>query len=150
MKLGEALAERARLQRKIGELRVRINANATKQEDTEVAENPNELLDEIVQTHAELAKLIGQINLTNAAEGLTLQLAERDRLAGLANTYTGAADAARGDDGYGIGYRSMRSELKTERTVDVKDLRKKADEASAQLRTLDNEIQAKNWTTDLI
>lgn len=155
MKLGEALAERARLQRKIGELRARINANTTRQEDTETAEDPNALIEEIEQAHEDLSRLIGRINMTNATRmigttpadiTLTELLAERDRLAGLTSTYTHAAEAAQSGPSE---MRYMRSELKLARTVDVKDLRSKADEVSAALRKLDNRVQEINWTTEL-
>jgi len=152
MKLGEALSERARLQKRISELRSRISMSAAAQEDTTPPENASTLISEAETVHEALAVLIGRINHTNASTKfkkgtLTDALAERDRLAGLIATYKQAADAAQGDTS---AFRYMRSELKLTRHVDVKALHEKADKTSAKLRKLDNEIQVVNWATDLI
>jgi hypothetical protein len=156
-KLGEALSERARLQRRIGELRTRIAANAAVQEGVQPTENATELVRECADCHTKLGYLIAQINLTNAhtfVEGvdlphgtLTDQLAARDVLAGLVNTYTQAADAAtKGPESL----RYMRSELALTPTLNVQELRKLADQSAQLLRELDNRIQSVNWSTDLI
>ena len=47
MKLASALAERADLQRRIGELSVRLNNNAKVQEGGSPSEDPSMLLDEL-------------------------------------------------------------------------------------------------------
>jgi hypothetical protein len=154
MKLGAALSERARLQRKLSELRIRINANVTTQEGLDSAEDPNELLNEVVAIHLDLAHLIARINLANATNflpadehgwSITEALAERDRLAGLVSTFTMAADAAQ----KGPQDRWMRTELATVRKVDVRQLRKSADQSAALLRKLDEALQAANWSIEL-
>ena len=42
------------------------------------------------------------------------------------------------------------SEIKIVSTVDVRSLQKQVDKLSAQLRQVDETIQEKNWTTELL
>ena len=42
------------------------------------------------------------------------------------------------------------SEIKVKSTVNVRALQKQVDELAKQLRELDEAIQEKNWTTELI
>ncbi len=65
MKLAEALIERADLQRRLEQLKQRLNQNAQYQEGEEPAEDPNTLLTEYRQTATELEQLIIKINLAN-------------------------------------------------------------------------------------
>lgn len=150
--LGEALSKRSALQRKVGELRQRINANASVQEGTDVAEDPHTLLAELELATGDLAQLIGQINLTNATQarvnGMTMTeaLARREMLQSLSTTYREAARHGQG----GEQHRYLRSELKFVRQVDVRDLQQKADDKAEELRLLDGEIQRINWRTPLV
>lgn len=152
MKLGDALSERARLQRKISELRERINANTAVRTDENAAEDANDLLAEVEAVTNELKDLIVGINLTNAntkvdGASLTELLAARDCAASLAATYNGAADAAqqRGDRHSMFG----RGDTPVELTVNVATLRNSADEALVQMRQIDSQIQAANWNTEI-
>ena len=85
MKLAEALILRADLQKRIDQLRVRLNNNAKVQENDEPSENPEELLNELDNNINQLKILIKQINKTNCvtvSNGQTLAdlIAERDTL----------------------------------------------------------------------
>lgn len=155
MKLAEALAARADLQRRIEQLRARIGANARFQEGEEPAEDAAALL---VEAHADLDRLgdlIARINATNAvldlgADGtMTDALAARDVLKLRHALLTDAAAAASGA-GAGFGHlRQMRSELRQFAALPVAELRRQADDVARALRELDGRIQQANWTNDL-
>ena len=149
MKLAEALQERAALNTRLAQLRNRLTANATMQEGVAPAEDPNELLPELDRCYAELESLIVRINLTNSrvmldGEPLTALLARRDclksRIAVLQSLCDSASD---------LGSRYSKTEIRMLSTIDVKELRKEIDRRSAELRRLDNTIQAANWSTEL-
>ena len=85
MKLAEALILRSDLQKRIEQLRVRLNNNAKVQENDKPSENPEELLNELDNNINQLKILIKQINKTNCvtvSNGQTLAdlIAERDTL----------------------------------------------------------------------
>ena len=66
MRLAEALAARADLQRRIEQLRARIVANARYQEGEEPAEDATALIEEADAALTRLQSLIRRINVTNA------------------------------------------------------------------------------------
>ena len=149
MKLAEALQERADLNRRIDQLRYRLENSALVQEGERPAEAPEELLAELEQCTARLEELMARINLTNAqtkADGITLTelIAKKDALALKINVYRDflqtAGQTAR---------RATRSEIKIFSTVDVAVLQKTVDQMSRQLRLLDNKLQQTNWSTEL-
>ena len=152
MRLAEALAARADLQRRIEQLRARIAANARYQEGEEPAEDAVALLDEADAALTQLRDLIRRINATNArldlgADGtMTDALAARDVLRMRHALMTEAAAAASGSTGM---IRQMRSELRQVAALPVARLRSEADAVAAELRELDNRIQQANWTSDL-
>lgn len=149
MKLAEALLERADLQKRLSLLESRLCHNARVQEGESPAEDPKALLSELEQITCRLEELIRRINLTNAAvtdrgESLTALLARRDMLskkAGIMQTFLSEASATAS--------RATRTEIAIRSTVPVAELRKDADKLSAELRTLDNRIQALNWAVEL-
>lgn len=150
MKLAEALQERADLNRRIQQLRQRLNSNAIVQEGEQPAEDPAELLAELDGCVRKLENLIAQINLTNCrteinGENLTSLLARRDALTLKLSAYRDLAYQASQ-----LGRRATHSEIKLLSAVNVKDLQKQVDTMSKELRLLDNSIQAANWATDLI
>ncbi len=150
MKLAEALQERSDLNRRIEQLRERLQNNAIVQEGEKPAEDPQALIRELDGCIARLEELIGRINLTNSqtrADGSTLteQLARRDALTMKLSAYRELVGAASQ-----IGRRSTRGEVKYFRTVDVQALQKQVDQLSRELRLLDNRIQETNWTTQLL
>ena len=150
MKLAEALQERADLNRRIEQLRYRLNNNVLVQEGEKPAEDPAALLRELEECLSRLEWLIARINLTNCAvkvEGrsLTELIARRDVLSLRADAYRRLVEEASQNT-----HRATRTEIKILSAVDVPALQRAADEASRALRLLDNTLQATNWTSDLM
>ena len=122
MKLANALAQRADLQRRMAQLASRLMNNAKVQEGERPAEEPAELLAQLEEISRQLEELIRRINLTNTAvrsetgESLTALLARRDCLVS---------------------------------TVKVSQMQKQVDDMSRDLRLLEETIQSLNWTTEL-
>ncbi len=149
MKLAEALQERADLNRRIDQLRMRLVNNALVQEGESPAESPEELLLELDACISRLEELMAKINLTNCktmvdGRSLTELIAQKDTLTLKISQYRSLIDAA----SHAVP-RAARSEIKIMSAVDVKALQKKTDEMSKQLRLIDNTIQQTNWTTEL-
>jgi hypothetical protein len=151
MKLAEALVLRADIQKRLAQMRVRLQQSALVQEGEQPPENPTELLTEMEQLLGQLGAMIGRVNRTNLQtqlpDGTTLTdaLARRDvidtrysMISDLANT------AANRIERYG------RAEIRKVSTVDVAALRRQLDEIARQRRELDTTIQATNWNVDLI
>ena len=151
MKLANALAQRSELQTRIHQLRIRLNNNALVQEGETPAEDPKELLKELDRDHETLEKLISRINRTNnetkleSGETLTELLARRDCLTGKLEIMRQFLDTASARV-----QRHSASEIKIVSTVNVRTLQKQVDKLSAELRQLDEMIQEKNWTTELL
>ena len=150
MKLAEALQERADLNRRIEQLRDRLNNNVLVQEGEKPLEDPAALLEELESSFTRLEWLIARINLTNCAvkvEGrsLTELIARRDVLSLRAEAYRRLVEEASQNT-----HRATRTEIKILSAVDVPALQRQADDASRELRLLDNTLQATNWTADLM
>ena len=150
MKLAEALILRADLQKRIDQLRVRLNNNAKVQENDEPSENPEELLNELDNNINQLKILIKQINKTNCvtvSNGQTLAdlIAERDTLTLKSNVLRGFLNIA----GQKVNLYST-TEIKIMSTVDVPALQKELDLLSKKIRETDTELQQANWLTELI
>ena len=150
MKLATALSERADVQRRLTQLTSRLNNNAKTQEGEEPAENPKQLLEELDALLARLEWLMTRINLTNSrtvSDGKTVTelLARRDCLAKRVNVMRSFLDAASEKVN-----RYAQTEIKILSTVKVSDLQKQVDAQSKALRELDEQLQALNWTTELI
>ena len=149
MKLAEALQERADLVRKIGELRGRLDDNATVQEGENPAEDPSVLLSDLRVAIARLERLTASVNLTNThtlldGKTLTEQLAKRDALRlQIESLREVIAEGSR------LAKRASHTEIRILSAVDVPVLQKEADTLSAELRKLDNRIQETNWTTEM-
>lgn len=150
MKLAEALQERADLNRRIEQLRYRLSNNVLVQEGEKPLEDPASLLEELESSFTRLEWLIARINLTNCAvkvEGrsLTELIARRDVLSLRAEAYRRLVEEASQNT-----HRATRTEIKILSAVDVPALQRQADDASRELRLLDNTLQATNWTADLM
>lgn len=150
MKLAEALQERADLNRKIEELRVRLQNNALVQEGEETAEVPEELLTELDICIDRLEELMARINKTNCltqdnGESITELIAKKDALAIRIRSYRELIAAASNTV-----KRARYTEIKVLSAVNVKYLQRKQDEMCRQLRVTDNRIQQLNWRTDLL
>ena len=151
MKLANALSQRSELQTRIRQLETRLNNNALVQEGEKPAEDPMELLKELEGNYARLEELIAQINRTNNStvveNGTTLSdlLAKRDclkgKLGGLRNFLNNASAMV---------HRHSASEIKIKSTVNVRQLQKQVDALAKELRELEETIQEKNWTTELL
>lgn len=150
MKLASALSERADLQRRLSELTSRLNNNAKVQEGEEPAENPQELLKEMDALLERLEWLMTRINLTNSRtlsgkKTVTELLARRDSLSKRVAMMRSFLDAASTKvDRY------SQKEIRILSTVKVSTLQKQVDTASRELRELDEQLQALNWTTELL
>ncbi|MDR2059846.1 MAG: DIP1984 family protein [Acinetobacter sp.] len=149
MKLAEALIARADLQKKIANIRSRMEQNVKVQEGEKPAEDIADLVKAFNGMADELKTLVKKINLTNGAtklsEGsLTDAIADRDSINTKINAYRSLYNAAviRQE-------RFSRSEIKYVRCIDMSTLQENIDFLSKQYRELDTRIQAANWTTDL-
>ncbi|MBR5092402.1 MAG: DIP1984 family protein [Bacteroidales bacterium] len=151
MKLAEALSIRKDLMKRIAQLQGRIANNVKVQEGDEPLENPDELMKELDSCLKQLEDIIFRINATNMktknAKGVTLTqlMAQRDVLTMRVNTIRNVFNSASESQN-----RYSQSEIKMVTVVDVKKLGKKVDDLSAKLRVLDMEIQALNFSADLI
>ena len=150
MKLAEALAERADLQTRYGELAARAKQSARYQEGETPAEDATALLAEMDRVAARLETLVVRINVQNLATevspgvSMTAALARRDTLRRLRKSRSDLADAAATQiDRY------SRTELRTVAAVDVKALRDEAYAYAREARELDTLIQGINWTTGM-
>lgn len=150
MKLAEALTLRADLQKRIAQLRTRLNANSKVQEGDTPAEEPKELLEELEKDICEYEELIRRINYTNCnvkADGMTLtdMIAKRDvmalKLSVLRDFLAQASEKVN---------RYSNNEIKIVSTVNVREMQKQIDKNSKELRELDTKIQGINWTSDLL
>lgn len=150
MKLAEALQIRADLQTRLQQLATRLYNNATVQEGSLPAENPEDLMDELDSTTGQLQDIMQRINLTNSevrdadGQSLTELIARRDCLqkkTAMLRDFMNAASS--------LTSRRTLSEIRIISTVDVGDLRKKIDRLAKELRETDLKIQQMNWTVDL-
>jgi len=151
MKLALALSERADLQKRIADIGLRLNRNATVQEGEEPTEDPLVLISEMESLYGKLEELISKINHTNNETMcgdvvLVDLLAKRDCLKSRINKLRSFLNNASNLTGK---YYS-KSEIKTYSTVSVSELQKKVDGLSKEFGELDEKIQETNWTTELI
>lgn len=149
MKLAEALQERADLNRQISQLEDRLQNNVTVQEGEKTAEDPEELMRELDEKIGRLNVLIAAINLRNCStvldgRSLTELMADRDCLRIKISAYQEIVSQASR-----LANRALRSEIKVMSAVNVREIQKKVDAMSGQLRRIDNRIQEANWTTEL-
>lgn len=151
MKLAEALVLRADCQRKVSQLKQRLERVIKVQEGEQPAEQPQYLMGELEKTFDELVTWVRKINKTNALSlfdqhmSLSDALAERDKLMQQRNIINDLLEAAAIKQ-----ERYSRSEVKFYRTIDVNDLQSVVDDLSKRYRELDFKIQEKNWSTELL
>jgi hypothetical protein len=151
MKLAEALIRRADAQKRIAQLRQRLNNSAMVQEGTEPAEDPARLLAELDRAIAEMTALVKQINKTNAVtpfdatRTITDVLAERDGILLERSVLQGLVQAATVTT-----QRYSRSEVKYFATINVAQVQDRIDDLARQHREMDTRIQELNWLVDLI
>ena len=150
MKLAESLQERADLNKKIEQLKARLNAYALVQEGEMPAEEPEQLKKELDGVMDRLAYLIERINLTNAettieGKSLTSIIARKDMLTLKIAAYRDTVRAASQTT-----YRARNSEIRIRPSISIRTWQKEIDTLSKELRVLDNSLQENNWKTDLI
>ena len=150
MKLAEALQERADLNRRIEQLRARIQTNALVQEGEKPAEDPQKLIRELEECLGRLEHLMACINLTNCrstvnGKTLTELIARKDALRLRQSAYRDIVYAASQTTG-----RARGTEIRILPTVSVAELQRRADELARELRLLDNSIQQANWSIELL
>ena len=151
MKLAEALIERADHQKRIEQLKRRIQMNIKIQEGDEPSEDPNAMLSELAEIRQELTTLIKQINRTNHTlpydddRTLADALTERDQLLDQRNLLAKISEEASVKQD-----RYSSSEIRIVSTVNVKEIQKQVDQLSKAYREIDTKIQGMNWTIDLV
>jgi len=151
MKLAEALLERKSLMEKVEKLRERLVQNALVQEGDAPSEQPQELMVELDETVAQLEVLIKRINATNNVaqlpDGTTVSnaIVRRDMLNLRRVTLDQVANAATAQN-----QRWSRNEIKFVPTVNAADVRREVDALAKAHRELDAQIQAVNWTVDVM
>ncbi|MGN7358517.1 DIP1984 family protein [Paenibacillus sp. SAF-054] len=151
MKLAEALVLRADCQKKIAQIKQRLERVVKVQEGEQPAEDPNVLIAELEQTINELTGWIRKINKTNALTlfndqlSISDALAERDKLMQQRNILNEILENATIKQD-----RFSRSEVKFYRTIDVVSIQNQVDQLSKTYREFDFKIQEMNWTTELI
>jgi hypothetical protein len=142
MKLAELIQERGDIQKRIEQLKIRLESNAVKQDKYRTPEDPNSLLVELEGMYTRLERLIVLINETNNSNGFVEILAQRDVLINKINAYRSFITSASG----GVN-RYTKTEIAIVPNIDVAKFQKKLDEMSQQYRKLETSIQEKNWTT---
>ena len=150
MKLAEALQERADLNRKIDQLRSRIQSNVLVQEGEKPNEDPKSLMKELDESLARLEFLMAAINRTNCqtvVEGKTLTqlIAKKDALKAKQSAYRDILYTASQNT-----QRARNTEIKIVTAIPVAQLQKKTDDLAKELRELENKLQSSNWLTDLL
>jgi len=156
MKIAEALIRRSDLQKKVGELRERINNSLYIVEGEDEGEDVAELFTKANDTVHELEDLIRRVNKTNMAtvfeaEGVSGTImdapARRESLSMRSKTVTEAISNTSSSGRRRLFY-DDRAPGKL--TVSVANLRREADELAAQIRRLDLAIQQVNWNTEVL
>lgn len=154
MKLGEALALRADLQKRMHQIKSLLLENATVQEGDAPVVDPRALLEEYRGVVLEHEGIVCRINRSNleasiVVDGEAVTLADavvrRERLAREAGLLRELA-------GHAIPNRSrwMRTEVKHVPTIDVAAVLGEADRLSKAHRELDTRLQQANWEAELI
>ena len=150
MKLAEALQERADLNRKIEQLKARLNNNVLVQDGEKPVEEPELLKQELDAAIARLSYLITQINLTNCetkvdGQTLTELIAQKDALTLKIHLYKDIVYTASQ-----TAYRARNTEIKVKSAMSVSDWQAEIDKMAKKLRLLDNRLQENNWITELL
>ena len=150
MKIAEALILRADIQKRIAQLRTRLNNNAKVQENEEPTEDPVFLLNELNDLTLQLENLIVKINRTNTLSKignvlLVEMIAKKDTLSQKANILREFIEIA----SQKINLYST-TEIKVFSTINVPKYQKKLDDLSKEIRETDTKLQNANWILDLI
>lgn len=151
MKLAEALIIRADLQTRISELQTRAEENTKVQQGDNPILDPMKIISQINEAITQLETIVVKINTSNLqvhlpdGRSMTEALARRDHLRMRWNSLKKIVDSANESVS-----RYSLSEIKMITVVDVAGLQTQMDELAMQRRQLDIQIQATNWTSDLL
>jgi len=154
MKLGEALALRADLQKRMNRVQAMALENVTVQEGDAPPMSAVVLLDEYQRLAAEHEAIVRRINRTNVEARLaladeTMSLADavvrRERLARTAAMLRDVVGHATPRHS-----RFLRTEVKHVPTIDVAGVLGQADRLSKEHRELDTRMQQANWEVELV
>ncbi len=150
MKLAELLNERKAVKEEIKNIKDRLSLAVTMQEgDEKPVESPDELKNTLVELyirHGDLIIKINNANIETRIDGKSLMqlISERDRHIAIANTLHDIAKEATPKHAV-----FSRNEIRYIPTIDIKMIRKEADDYSKIAREIDNKIQAANWNTEV-
>lgn len=154
MVLGEALALRADVQKRMNRVQALLLENATVQEGDVPAVSVGALLEEYGSLAAEHERLVRRINRTNMVAQIALgagvvsladAVVRRERLAREATMLRDVASQATPKRN-----RFLRTEVKHVPTIDVAAVLGQADRLSREHRELDTRMQQANWAVELI
>ena len=150
MKLAEALQERADINRRISELKRRLENCLLVQEGEDPAEDPMVLLNELDSATARLDKLMAAINETNCntkVDGMSLteMIAKKDALTLRHSVYKDLVYTAGNNT-----YRARGTEIKVKAVIKAAELQKTVDTLAKEIRLLDHKLQETNWKTELV
>lgn len=150
MRLAELLYDRKIIKEEIKRIRERLNLSAKVQEgDTVPVESPEELKAILINLFGRLEELITKINNSNIKcriEGKNLMelIAERDRYSAIAKALHELAEGATPKS-----ERFSRKEIRYVPVVNIKEIRKEADDYAGKARAIDAIIQVTNWDTEV-
>ena len=148
MKIAEGLFLRDELTKRIESLSNRIESNIRVADGESPLENPDELIETLLQVEDELQDLVIKINHKN----LTTESAEGNLLADLIAERDRVMDKKRLLDAimYRVNNKSYSDDSSENKIViDVKKLQKQIDKLAKQYREINVELQQANWTIDL-
>lgn len=150
MRLAELLYDRKIIKEEIKRIKERLNLSAKVQEgDTVPVESPEELKAILINLFGRLEELITKINNSNVKcriEGKNLMelIAERDRYSGIAKALHELAEGATPKS-----ERFSRKEIRYVPVVNIKEIRREADDYAGKARAIDAIIQVTNWDTEV-
>lgn len=150
MRLAELLYDRKIMKEEIKRIKERLNLSAKVQEgDTVPVESPEELKATLINLFGRLEELITKINNSNVKcriEGKNLMelIAERDRYSAIAKALHELAEGATPKS-----ERFSRKEIRYVPVVNIKEIRREADDYAGKARAIDAIIQVTNWDTEV-
>lgn len=150
MRLAELLYDRKIIKEEIKRIKERLNLSAKVQEgDTVPVESPEELKATLINLFGRLEELITKINNSNIKcriEGKNLMelIAERDRYSAITRALHELAECATPKS-----ERFSRKEIRYVPVVNIKEIRREADDYAGKARAIDAIIQVTNWDTEV-
>jgi ferritin-like metal-binding protein YciE len=150
MKIAEALINRADLQKKISQIKIRLSNNSKIQEGEKPTEEPKTLIQELDICLVQLEELIVSINKANINNIVEDKKSIMDLIAAkevlklnisIKREFFNSASQ--------LVQNYSKTEIKVYSTIDVVKVQKELDSLSQQLRKLEIKIQESNWKFDI-